>query len=106
MPSDHAGSFQDVVSSLLVTDGRKAEIRLTNGVHVEFSGTQRPEGGSVLILEDVTERARAQERIKAMARFDSLTELPNRTHFGEVGRSPRGRSRSGIAVSADRFRCR
>lgn len=83
VPSDHAGSFQDVVSSLLVTDGRKAEIRLTNGVHVEFSGTQRPEGGSVLILEDVTERARAQERIKAMARFDSLTELPNRTHFGE-----------------------
>lgn len=83
VPSDQAGSFEDLVSNLLVTDGRKAEIRLTNGVHVEFSGTQRPEGGSVLILEEVTERARAQERIKAMARFDSLTELPNRTHFGE-----------------------
>ncbi|MCR9123533.1 MAG: EAL domain-containing protein [Phyllobacteriaceae bacterium] len=83
VPADQAASFHEIVSNLLVTDGRKAEIRLTNGVHVEFSGTQRPEGGSVLILEEVTERARAQERIKAMARFDSLTELPNRTHFSE-----------------------
>jgi len=76
--------FREMLARLLHTDGEKAEVRLTNGVHIEFSGTQRPDGGSVMILEDVTERARAQERIKAMARFDSLTELPNRTHFSDM----------------------
>ncbi len=69
------------VKKLMNNDGDKAEIRLTNGTHIEFSGSRRPEGGSVMILEDVTERVRAQEKIKAMARFDSLTELSNRNHF-------------------------
>ncbi|MCF8476530.1 MAG: EAL domain-containing protein [Pseudolabrys sp.] len=38
-------------------------------------------GGSVVILEDVTERNRAQERIEHLARFDELTGLANRTQF-------------------------
>ncbi len=41
------------------------------------------DGGSVVILEDVTERKRAQERIERMARFDELTGLANRTQFHE-----------------------
>ncbi|MDI1344516.1 MAG: EAL domain-containing protein [Pseudolabrys sp.] len=40
-------------------------------------------GGSVVILEDVTERKRAQERIEHLARFDELTGLANRTQFHE-----------------------
>jgi len=40
-------------------------------------------GGSVIILEDVTERNRAQERITRLARFDELTGLANRTYFHE-----------------------
>jgi diguanylate cyclase (GGDEF)-like protein len=40
-------------------------------------------GGSVVILEDVTERKRAQERISHLARFDELTGLANRTQFRE-----------------------
>jgi diguanylate cyclase (GGDEF)-like protein len=40
-------------------------------------------GGSVVILEDVTERKRAQERITHLARFDELTGLANRTQFRE-----------------------
>ena len=42
-----------------------------------------PGGGSVVILEDVTERKRAQERIVRLARFDELTGLANRTQFRE-----------------------
>ena len=84
VPADAEAGFRGTVSRLLHDSSDKAEIRLSNGVHIEYSGTRRPEGGSVLILEDVTERARAQERIKAMARFDSLTDLPNRTHFADM----------------------
>jgi diguanylate cyclase (GGDEF)-like protein len=40
-------------------------------------------GGSVIILEDVTERKRAQERITHLAKFDVLTGLANRTQFHE-----------------------
>lgn len=40
-------------------------------------------GGSVIILEDVTERKRAQERIAHLARYDELTGLANRTQFRE-----------------------
>ncbi len=41
------------------------------------------DGGSVVILEDVTERKRAQERILHLAKFDELTGLANRTQFRE-----------------------
>ena len=41
------------------------------------------DGGSVVILEDVTERKRAQERIEHLAKFDELTGLANRTQFHE-----------------------
>jgi diguanylate cyclase (GGDEF)-like protein len=41
------------------------------------------DGGSVVILEDVTERKRAQERITHLAKYDELTGLANRTQFRE-----------------------
>ncbi len=41
------------------------------------------DGGSVVILEDVTERKRAQERITHLAKFDELTGLANRAQFRE-----------------------
>jgi len=41
------------------------------------------DGGSVIILEDVTERKRAQERIVHLATFDELTGLANRSQFRE-----------------------
>jgi len=40
-------------------------------------------GGSVVILEDVTESKRAQERITHLARYDDLTGLANRNQFRE-----------------------
>jgi diguanylate cyclase (GGDEF)-like protein len=38
-------------------------------------------GGTVLLIEDITERLHAQARISHMARYDELTELPNRLNF-------------------------
>ena len=40
-------------------------------------------GGSVVILEDVTERKRSQERITHLAKYDELTGLANRAQFRE-----------------------
>jgi diguanylate cyclase (GGDEF)-like protein len=44
-------------------------------------------GGTVVLLEDVTERRTAEARISHLARYDELTELPNRLNFrDEIGR--------------------
>jgi len=50
---------------------------------IAVSRRMMADGGSVLILEDVTERKRAQERIAHLAKFDELTGLANRTEFRE-----------------------
>ena len=50
---------------------------------IAVSRRMMADGGSVVILEDVTERKRAQERITHLARFDELTGLANRTQFRE-----------------------
>jgi predicted signal transduction protein with EAL and GGDEF domain len=38
-------------------------------------------GGTVVLVEDITERRKAEARISHLARFDSLTALPNRLSF-------------------------
>jgi diguanylate cyclase (GGDEF)-like protein len=39
------------------------------------------DGGAVVLLEDITERRNAEARITHLARYDDLTELPNRVNF-------------------------
>ena len=38
-------------------------------------------GGAVVLLEDITERRAAEAKISHLARYDELTELPNRVNF-------------------------
>lgn len=48
-------------------------------------------GGTVVLVEDVTERRNAEARISHLARFDELTGLPNRVNFrNEIGRMLNG----------------
>jgi diguanylate cyclase (GGDEF)-like protein len=43
-------------------------------------------GGTVVLVEDITERKDAEARISHLARYDELTELPNRVNFrDEIG---------------------
>jgi diguanylate cyclase (GGDEF)-like protein len=44
-------------------------------------------GGMVVLVEDITERKEAEAKISHLARYDELTELPNRVNFrDEIGR--------------------
>ncbi|HKS20996.1 MAG TPA: diguanylate cyclase, partial [Bradyrhizobium sp.] len=44
-------------------------------------------GGTVVLVEDITERRNAEARISHLARYDELTALPNRLNFrDEIGR--------------------
>jgi len=78
---------KDVVSDLLATlknDGFDQLQMIGAGDRtLAVSRRSMARGGYVIILEDVTERERAQERITHLAKFDVLTGLANRTQFHE-----------------------
>ncbi|NOZ31619.1 MAG: EAL domain-containing protein [Alphaproteobacteria bacterium] len=61
---------------------RKAVMEVGRNFHFEVTLSSR-HGRTVLLFEDITERVKTQNRIKYMARYDSLTGLPNRTYFKE-----------------------
>jgi diguanylate cyclase (GGDEF)-like protein len=64
--------------------GRKILVRLANGRHLEFSVSEGAGGLGVITFEDVSLRIEAEEKIRTMARFDSLTGLANRGYFHEI----------------------
>jgi diguanylate cyclase (GGDEF)-like protein len=64
--------------------GRKLLVNLTNGRYLEFSAREGSDELSVITFEDVTSRVQAEEKIRTMARYDSLTGLPNRAYFHEI----------------------
>jgi diguanylate cyclase (GGDEF)-like protein len=63
---------------------RKLVINLSDGRSFELSAREGQQNIGVVIFEDITTRVRAENRISTMARFDSLTSLPNRAYFHEL----------------------
>jgi diguanylate cyclase (GGDEF)-like protein len=59
----------------------------TNGRMLNLTLQPMSNGGAVVLFEDVTERKITQARINELARFDSLTGLPNRTEFHDRAES-------------------
>src|SRR4051812_46157346 len=51
------------------------------GRAIEIINRPVKDGGWVALIEDITERTRADERIAHLAHFDGLTDLPNRILF-------------------------
>jgi len=54
---------------------------LARGRSLSWTFQPMADGGTVMLLEDITERKNAEARISHLARYDELTALPNRVHF-------------------------
>jgi diguanylate cyclase (GGDEF)-like protein len=59
------------------------QLELDDGRILSLTVQKMEDGGAVLLFNDVTERNHAAARINELARFDTLTGLPNRVEFGE-----------------------
>src|SRR5260370_378263 len=61
---------------IITTDSRSASGRSVAWTFQPMAG-----GGTVVLVEDITERKNAEARISHLARYDELTALPNRVNF-------------------------
>jgi diguanylate cyclase (GGDEF)-like protein len=57
---------------------------LKSGRIILVTNQPMPEGGWVDLLEDITEKCQAEQKITWLARHDTLTEVANRFHFRET----------------------
>ncbi|MEK9283856.1 MULTISPECIES: EAL domain-containing protein [unclassified Bradyrhizobium] len=69
-----------------ISDARMKEIvtndpDLARGRTLSWTLQPMADGGTVVLLEDITERKNAEARISHLARYDELTALPNRVSF-------------------------
>jgi diguanylate cyclase (GGDEF)-like protein len=68
-------------SEIITTDPDISKNRALSWTFQPMAG-----GGTVMLVEDITERKDAEARISHLARYDELTELPNRVNFrDEIG---------------------
>lgn len=87
----------------------RAIMQFSEDLVLEFSASRRPEGGVVLIFEDVTARVRADRKILHMVRFDPMTGLPQRGYFADLVKEQlAGRKNSGevgfMVLDVDEFK--
>ncbi|HEY3809486.1 MAG TPA: EAL domain-containing protein [Steroidobacteraceae bacterium] len=98
-------------------DAGETVLRTNSGqtIPVSFVGstiaTDDPQfEGEIFVARDITERKRAERRIRYLARYDALTKIPNRMQFQHllqqaIARSRRnGRGVAMLYVDMDRFK--
>ncbi|MDE2376799.1 EAL domain-containing protein [Bradyrhizobium sp.] len=84
-----AGSISAESGNLILCEIEDAQIReivttdpkLARGRTLSWTFQSMAGGGTVMLLEDITERKNAEARISHLARYDELTTLPNRVNF-------------------------
>ncbi|HEU4532323.1 MAG TPA: EAL domain-containing protein [Steroidobacteraceae bacterium] len=98
-------------------DTRETVVRTRSGqtIPVQFSGsqisTEDPQfQGNIFVARNITERKRAERRIRYLARYDTLTKIPNRMQFQHLLQQTLARAaRAGTGVALlyldlDRFK--
>jgi diguanylate cyclase (GGDEF)-like protein/PAS domain S-box-containing protein len=94
----------------VIRNGRGQTIPVS--VHISPLGLREAPSsrGSIVVLRDITERKRAERRIRYLAQFDTLTKMPNRMQFQHmlhqaITRSTRkGRGLVLLYVDIDNFK--
>ncbi len=96
-------------STLSASRRRTLSIGVQEGKTLDIIFQPMGNGGCVVIVEDITERRRAEAKIEHLARFDALTGLPNRTSFTakferSLASGKAGVSRAVLFVDLDEFK--
>jgi diguanylate cyclase (GGDEF)-like protein/PAS domain S-box-containing protein len=113
----HAPEFSDEERLRRACESGEAVLRTETGqtIPVSFSGsvidTTEPQfSGHIYVARDITDRKRAERRIRYLARYDALTKIPNRMQFQHLLQQAIARSlraRTGLALlylDMDRFK--
>ncbi len=95
---EHDQSIMELNESVIRTaSGQTIPVSISrssiNAPNAEFSG-------SIFVMRDITERKRAERRIRYLARFDSLTKLPNRMQFQHLLQQAIARARRAERIVA------
>ena len=82
--------------------------KLPDGRIISIINQPMADGGWVATHEDITERLIAEEKIRHLAHYDALTDLPNRVTFYErmetvLSRQRRSESIAVLSLDLDRF---
>jgi diguanylate cyclase (GGDEF)-like protein len=84
-----AGSLSDASGRMILSEIENSQAKdiittdpgAASGRSVAWTFQPMAGGGTVVLVEDITERKNAEARISHLARYDELTALPNRVNF-------------------------
>ena len=100
---------KDLHAIIAKSDVQTQLVQSGDGRTISIANRSMANGGWVATHEDITERTRAEERIRHMARHDSLTGLPNRAAFRDemeqaLKRVRRGQMIAAMCLDLDQFK--